>query len=197
MPIERGTKSAYRGLRHMDYFWGSTERMRDVRSRAERVARSYVPILIEGEPGCGKERLARYLNELHAGGGSSIRVFSDLGFPDALPLTLDKNVPETILLKRVHRLPVPMQEKVLGLLDSIWGAFPFLVSTSSESLERLAAAGRFLPELLHRLSVYRICVPPLRERREDIPDLFQTMLGEVSLELGAASKAPDADAIEA
>jgi two-component system response regulator PilR (NtrC family) len=84
-----------------------------------------------------------------------------------------------------------MQERILQLLDSLQGPIPFLISTASDSLERLSAGGHFLPELFHRLSAYRISIPPLRERIGDIPDLFQAMVVEAAAEM--AARAPEVD----
>ena len=61
----------------MDFFFGLTERMRELESKAEPIARSYMPILIEGETGTGKERLARHLHLLRATGGHLVKFLCD------------------------------------------------------------------------------------------------------------------------
>ena len=75
-------------------------------------------------------------------------------------------------------------------MDEIRDPFPFLISTTADSLEQLAAGGQFLPELLYRISAYRILLPPLRERREDIPQLFRLMLSEAADEKGVPAPLP-------
>jgi two-component system response regulator AtoC len=191
----------------MDFFFGHTEGLQELAIRAERMARSSAPILIEGETGTGKERLAQYLHVMR-GQGELVKCLCDAAPSPAIygggtrhgASVLDR-LPEagrdTLLLKRVHRLPAAAQERILLLLEEIRGPLPFLISTASESLEPLATAGRFLPELLYRLAAYRLSIPPLRERRGDIPQLFQVLLTEASHQMGVPSTAPDARALEA
>jgi two-component system response regulator AtoC len=172
----------------MNFFFGSTDRLQELESKAGRIARSCVPILIEGETGTGKERLARHLHELRAAGGLLVKflcdsspsaVFGGLDHGQEAAKRLAEASQDTVLLKRIDRLPVSVQERILLLLDDLSSSVPFF-STASSPIERMAAEGRFLPELLYRISVYRISMPPLRERRRDIPDLFRLMLEEIS-----------------
>jgi len=176
----------------MDYFFGGTERMREVESKADLITRSHVPILIEGETGTGKEWLARHLHELRASGGQLVRILCDSSSAEAVHAEAE----DTVLLKRVDRLGLPAQEQILPRLDEIRGAHPFLISTTSRSLECLAAESRFLPELLYRISVYRISLPPLRERRQDIPALFRLMHAEIGGD-GAPGPIPGSRGMEA
>jgi DNA-binding NtrC family response regulator len=112
-----------------------------------------------------------------------------------------KGLPETsrdtLLLKRVHRLPVSAQERVLLWFDESKGQFPFLISTTSDPVERLTASEQFIPELLYRISAYRISLPPLRERRQDIPHVFRSMLAEIGNQMGVRAAMPDWHALEA
>ena len=61
----------------MDFFFGLTDKMRELEWKAEPIARSYVPILIEGETGTGKERLARHLHVLRASSGHLVKFLCD------------------------------------------------------------------------------------------------------------------------
>lgn len=190
----------------MDYFFGSSAGMRDLESRAEGIARSSVPVLIEGETGAGKERLANYLHDLRGAGGCLVKLAEDSPLltavaPDSLAngsFTLEQvdcKVGDTLLLKRAHRLPTPSQERLLHALER-FGTFPLLISTAAEPLERLVDAGRFIPELFYRLSAFRISLPPLRERRQDIPELFRRLLGEMSSMAGVSAPIPDSGTVE-
>src|SRR5436305_310005 len=57
----------------MNFWLGETDRMRDLQLKAGRIAGSYLPVLIEGETGTGKERLAQHFHELRAAGGSLVK----------------------------------------------------------------------------------------------------------------------------
>ena len=91
-------------------------------------------------------------------------------------------------------LPLALQAKLLTFLDK--GAFRRLggtteltstariVAATNKNLEAEVAAGRFREDLLFRLSVFRVDVPPLRERREDVLPLARTLVLELCSELG-------------
>jgi DNA-binding NtrC family response regulator len=79
---------------------------------------------------------------------------------------------------------------MLQLLDEARNPFPFLLSTTSAPIDKLAAEGRFLPELLYRVSAYRISLLPLRERRQDIPELFRLMMSEIARREGGQAPVP-------
>jgi two-component system response regulator AtoC len=185
----------------MEFWFGHTDRMRDLQSKAALIAQSYVPILIEGETGTGKERLAQHFHELRGAGGRVVRVLCD-STPGAVLGASGSGenglweASDTFLLKRIHRLPVSAQERVLLWFDETKGSFPFLISTTSDTVERLGLSDRFIPELLYRISAYRISLPPLRERRQDIPHLFCSMLGEAGQQMGIRASMPDTRAVE-
>ena len=190
----------------MDFWFGHTEKMRELQSKTAPIAGSSMPILIEGETGTGKERLAQYLHELRATGGRLVRFLCDsspsvvFGGPagaEEAVRGLQEESRDTLLLKRIHRLPVPAQERVLLWFDESRRPCPFLISTTSDAFERLAASEQFIPELLYRISAYRISLPPLRERRQDIPDLFRLMLAEIGQQMGVRAAVPGLQALEA
>ncbi|XXF79186.1 sigma-54 dependent transcriptional regulator [Myxococcaceae bacterium GXIMD 01537] len=100
----------------------------------------------------------------------------------------------TLFLDEVGELPLPLQAKLLTFLDS--GRFRRLGGTAEQtSHARIIAAtnrdlptqlreGRFREDLWFRLSVFRIDIPPLRERREDVPPLAEGLLADLRRELG-------------
>jgi two-component system response regulator AtoC len=169
----------------MDYFFGNSAGMGDLEFRVEGIARSSAPVLIEGETGAGKEQLAYYLHDLRGASGRVVKLMGDSPLlatdePDYFPLKqVDCESGNTLLLKRVNRLPAAVQERLLLALERLT-TLPLLISTTSEPLDRLVDAERFVPELYYRLSAHRISLPPLRERREDIPELFHRLLVEMS-----------------
>src|SRR5262249_21726343 len=77
------------------------------------------------------------------------------------------------------------------------GPFPFLISTTSENVERLRVSAQFIPELFYRISAYRVSLPPLRERRPDIPQLFSLMVSDIGRQLGLAAAVPKTRVMEA
>jgi len=186
----------------MDFFFGQTQAMQDLQSKVRRIAKSSVPVLIEGETGVGKERLARYLHDLRDTGGSLAKFLCEsvsLGGGDGSEesaicrLEAGRN---TLLLKRAHRLPIVIQERILWLLDQVNDPVPLLICTTSESIEQLAASGQFIPELFYRISAHRLSLPPLRDRKPDIPHLFQLALAEISRQMGVPEAIPDARALD-
>jgi DNA-binding NtrC family response regulator len=180
----------------MSFFFGATPGMIELQSKAELIARGPGPVLIEGETGTGKERLASFLHTLRGGRGRLIKLVCDSSGSGAQQLGLIDGPDEnTLLLKRIHRLPVPSQERILAAVDEGRESVPLIISTTSERLELLVESGSFVPELFYRVSAYRISTPPLRHRREDIPNLFLQMLAEIQEKCGVAISAPDPAAL--
>jgi DNA-binding NtrC family response regulator len=202
-----GTKNAWsEPILSMDFYFGSTEIMRELQAKIPLMARSYLPMLIEGETGTGKERLAQYLHELRAVEGRFVKFLCDSlppapleGFDHSLQAAgpLWEAGQDTLLLKRIDRVPVSVQQRMLLLLDESRNPFPFLLSTTSAPIDRMAAEGRFLPELLYRVSAYRISLRPLRKRRQDIPELFQLMMSEIACRDGLKAPTPGAEVMAA
>ena len=71
-----------------------------------------------------------------------------------------------------------------------------VIAATHQPLEQLVEAGRFRADLLHRLDVVRLQLPPLRERRDDVPLLAQRFLASAAQRLGAPPKRLDAGAVE-
>ena len=151
--------------------------MRAVLEIVATVAAYDVPVLFRGESGSGKSVLAR---ALHAASprrlGSLVRVdcraLEGEGPATAhvLYTALDGAAGGTVLLEEVGGLPKPLQGPVASLIEPTRsaGARVRVVATSARDLEGAARAGPFSEELLARLAVVEVRVPPLRERREDI-----------------------------
>ncbi len=166
--------------------------MRDYERRIRFIAASGLPLLIEGECGTGKEALAHLVHELSATGGEFARILCRQTGPvvnlDAVNgqgvVDLSRTYASargTIFLKNVHLLTGALQEEFLTALEQTDGArngppAARLISSATESIEALVSRREFNGALYYRLSVYRIALPPLRERLEDIPALFQEML---------------------
>ncbi|MCA9694790.1 MAG: sigma-54-dependent Fis family transcriptional regulator, partial [Myxococcales bacterium] len=99
----------------------------------------------------------------------------------------------TLFLDEIAELPLPLQAKLLRVLETgkivpVGGEHEIevdvrVVSASHQRLDRLADQGRFREDLYHRLGVFTIRVPPLRERPEDIPLLIEQFAREIGNEL--------------
>jgi two-component system response regulator AtoC len=189
----------------MSFVFGKHERMKDLERRVAFLASSGLPVLIEGEPGTGKEALAELL---HARNGIDMRftriVCRKSGLVTHPEISMvngqtDLNTPGTIFLKNIHLLSSAAQEQLLAALelqpesrDSKPGSAPAarLLSSATESLDILVGQGEFNATLFHRLSAYRIYLPALRERREDISELFTKMVESAANGAGAPPPVP-------
>lgn len=167
---------------------GATQVMQALYEEVEHVARGAGPVLVHGEAGAGKLAVAR---ELHARGarpdapfvvvtcadeGASAELFG--GVPGHAPALVAAGE-GTVVLREVADLPLAAQGKLLRALQG--GALPpgaaplraRLVATTGHDLQGLVRAGRFRADLFYRLDVLRVFVPPLRDRRDDVPLLLE------------------------
>jgi two-component system response regulator AtoC len=171
------------------------------------------PVLLLGETGVGKEVLARHLHALRAEQGPFVHI-NCAALPDTMveselfgqergaftdARTARRGLVEVangglLFLDEVGELPLPLQAKLLTFLDK--GAFRRLggsteltssarvVAATNRNLGEEVAAGRFREDLYFRLSVFKVDVPPLRARREDVLPLAESLVAELSAELG-------------
>jgi len=182
---------------------GKSAAMADVRKKILRLANTSVSVLITGETGTGKELIARSLHDFSARrdahfvalncGGLPEQVFeSELFGHEAGAFTgaIKKRVGKiewanggTLFLDEIETMPLPLQIKMLRVLQERvverLGANELIpvdcriVAASKADLAELSAGGGFRADLLYRLNVAQIELPPLRERREDVPLLFE------------------------
>jgi DNA-binding NtrC family response regulator len=192
---------------------GASLAMRRLYPLCARIARSRVPVVLEGETGTGKEVLAEALHEV--GGAGPFVVFdcttvaptlveSELfghergAFTGALnsrPGVFEEADGGTLLIDEIGDLDLPLQAKLLRVIDrgelrrvggqkSIKVNVRILAATRRD-LDRAIVEGTFRDDLFHRLAVARIELPPLRERLGDVPLLVQHFLSQ----LGAGPEA--------
>ncbi|HXU45996.1 MAG TPA: sigma 54-interacting transcriptional regulator [Thermoanaerobaculia bacterium] len=185
---------------------------------AERAARSDAPILILGEAGTGRTTLARALHaassraraplvEVDAGGIPATLFESELfghrrgaftGAERTVKGRVELAERGSLLLDRVEELPIAVQGKLLRLLAEhryapLGGgeteADVRFLATAAPDLAERAEAGRFRPDLYYRLEVLCLRLPPLRERRADLPELIAELLADLAARFGRP--APD------
>jgi len=180
---------------------------------AESISSSREPILITGETGAGKELLAKAIHTISMNEGRLVIVNSagldDFMFSDTLfghrkgaftgAVELRKGLISTaaggtLILDEIGDLSPASQIKLLRLIetgeyfplgsDTIKKSDARIIVTTNHDLKELVETGRFRKDLYYRLSVHTIELPPLRERREDIPLLFEHFLEDAVWKTG-------------
>jgi two-component system, NtrC family, response regulator AtoC len=190
----------------LDVIFGRTEVMKEVRAKALKVADADVPILVQGASGTGKEILAKFIHlhsrwktgpfvKIHCPAIPGSFLESELfGYEEGALTGADRAKPGgiegaeggTLFLDQVADLDASSQATLLHVLENghlcrIGGEDGKRIQVrticaSHRPLERDIQAGSFRPDLFYRISVVAIHLPPLRERREDIPSLFEYFL---------------------
>jgi two-component system response regulator PilR (NtrC family) len=210
----RPERPASGGQAALDRLVGNSAPMRQVKERLAKVARSMAPVLVRGESGSGKELAARALHACsHRADGPFVAVNCG-AIPESLleaeffgarkgsytGATADREgyfqaaQGGTLFLDEIGDLPLPMQSKLLRAIQErqvrALGSTQEdavdvrIVSATHRDLAADVAAGRFRQDLYYRLNVIEIVVPPLRERREDLPALCEALLARIAAEAG-------------
>ncbi|CAN5661052.1 sigma-54 dependent transcriptional regulator [soil metagenome] len=193
---------------------GNSEAMRLVKERIVKVARSMAPVLVRGESGTGKELAARAIHATsHRADGPFVAVNCS-AIPENLleaeffgarkgsytGATQDREGyfqaarSGTLFLDEIGDLPLAMQSKLLRAIqernvrplgstqeDSVDVR---IVSATHKDLASDVNAGRFRQDLYYRLNVIEMLLPPLRERRADLPALCEALLARIALDSG-------------
>jgi two-component system nitrogen regulation response regulator NtrX len=205
---------------------GDSLALRQIRDIISRVAPTTGRVLITGENGTGKELVARAIHEhskrskqpfveVNCAAIPSELIESELfghmkgSFTGAVGDRAGKfEIADggTLFLDEIGDMSAAAQAKVLralqeGLITRIGGAKAIqvdvrVITATNKDLAAEIAAGRFREDLFYRLNVVPIHVPPLRERREDIPALVRHFVEQLSRGAGAAGKTFDPTAIE-
>ena len=211
--VRRMTRRASGALTFRDIVTKSDDMGRAIRL-GERSARSNIPVLIEGESGVGKELMARAIQGSSERKGKpfvpvncgalpenlieSILFGHEKGaFTGATEKHLGKFVEAhggTLFLDEIGELPLDAQVKLLralqeGEVDPVGAKRSTkvdvrLVSATNQNLIELVKQGRFREDLFYRLNVFPITIPPLRARRDDVPDLARRFAARFAAEEG-------------
>lgn len=170
--------------------------MRQLRDDIERIAATDSWVLITGEEGCGKIVAARYLHQKSARSNHALAEISFAALPakEIAPQlfgrqdagetqigALERANGGTLLLHEVSDLELATQARLLGALEDkrlvrVGGGKSVelnvrVIATSKQDVDRAVSEGRLREELYYRLDVMRLHVPPLRQHREDVPEL--------------------------
>jgi two-component system nitrogen regulation response regulator NtrX len=194
-----------------------------LRQTVERVAPTNSRILIVGPSGSGKELAARMIHQLSSRADGPFIVINAAaitpermevelfgveqsnGLEGRKPGALEEAHGGTLFIDDIADLPRETQNKILRVLvdqtfQRVGGSTKVavdvrIVSSTSRNLETLIAEGKFREDLYHRLSVVPIRVPPLAERREDIPGLIDYFMDQISLATGLPKRRIGDDAM--
>ncbi|MET0668730.1 MAG: sigma-54 dependent transcriptional regulator [Xanthobacteraceae bacterium] len=202
---------------------GRSPAINSLRQTIDKVAPTNSRILIVGPSGAGKELTARTLHGQSARANGPFVVINAAAMtPDRMETelfgveqtngaqprkvgALEEAHGGTLFIDEIADMPRETQNKILRVLvdqtfQRVDGSTKVavdvrIVSSSSRNIEAEISAGRFREDLYHRLSVVPIRVPPLADRREDIPDLVNYFMEQISQSTGLPQRTIGADAM--
>jgi DNA-binding NtrC family response regulator len=189
---------------------GESPAIQEVLVKIEQMAPVRSTVLIEGESGTGKELVAKAIHDLSPRRGQPFIAVNCAALPETLLESelfghekgaftgaaerrlgrFELSDGGTIFLDEVGEMPAATQVKLLRVLEDrtffrVGGTSPIkvdvrVVAATNKSLKESVALGEFRDDLYYRLNVLSIYLPPLRERRTDIPLLVRRFIGEVA-----------------
>jgi two-component system nitrogen regulation response regulator NtrX len=202
---------------------GRSPSVNQLRQTIDKVAPTNSRILIVGPSGAGKELAARTLHGQSSRANAPFVVINAAAMtPDRMEIelfgveqtngsqarkvgALEEAHGGTLFIDEIADMPRETQNKILRVLvdqtfQRVDGSAKVavdvrIVSSTSRNIEAEIAAGRFREDLYHRLSVVPVRVPPLAERREDIPDLVLYFMEQISQSTGLPQRKIGADAM--
>ncbi|WP_416235848.1 nitrogen regulation protein NR(I) [Salinisphaera orenii] len=197
---------------------GEAPAMQEVFRAIGRLSASHITVLITGESGTGKELVAHALHEHSPRGAHPFIAVNTAAIPKDLMESeffghekgaftgavaqrrgrFEQAHGGSLFLDEIGEMPADLQTRLLRVLQDgqfyrVGGHTPVsvdvrIIAATNRDLEAEVKKGRFREDLFHRLNVIRLRVPPLRERREDIPLLLDFFLGRAATELQMESK---------
>ena len=197
---------------------GDAPAMRTLFRAIGRLAQAPLSVLVTGETGTGKELVARALHRESPRAGKPFVALNSAAIPAELLESelfgheagaftgaqrrhlgrFEQANGGTLFLDEIGDMPLPLQTRLLRVLAE--GEFfrvggrelirvdVRVVAATHQDLETLVAEGRFRADLLHRLDVVRLRLPPLRERRDDVPRLAECFLAAAAAKFHAPAK---------
>jgi two-component system nitrogen regulation response regulator NtrX len=207
---------------HAQKLVGQSAAMNSLRQTIERIAPTNSRIFIVGASGSGKELTARIIHNSSARAKGPFVVINAAAItPERMELELfgtegDGDQPRkigaleeadggTLFIDEIADMPKETQNRILRVLTEqtfqrLKGNVKVqvdvrVISSTARDIENEIAEGRFREDLFHRLSVVPVRVPPLAERREDVPELVQYFLDQISVTTGLAKRTIGDDAL--
>jgi two-component system, NtrC family, nitrogen regulation response regulator GlnG len=205
-------------FQQMPEILGHAPAMQDVFRAIGRLSQSHVTVLITGESGSGKELVAHALHKHSPRANGPFVAINTAAIPKDLleselfghergaftgAQTMRRGRFEqadggTLFLDEIGDMPFDLQTRLLRVLSDgqfyrVGGHHPLksnvrVIAATHQHLEERVKQGVFREDLFHRLNVIRLRLPPLRERREDVPDLARSFLQKSAKELGVEAK---------
>nr|WP_277620376.1 sigma-54 dependent transcriptional regulator [Kordiimonas lacus] len=204
---------------------GTSESMQRATDLAKKAAKAIIPVLIEGESGVGKEVFANAIHDASDRSGTPFVAVNCGAIPENLVESIlfghekgaftgatEKRIGKfqeadggTLFLDEVGELPLDVQVKLLRAIqekeiDPVGGRQSIkvdirIISATNRNLAERVAAGAFREDLFYRLNVYPIHLPPLRDRKTDIPALTEHFLDQIAAMEDMARKQVSMDAL--
>ena len=203
-----------RQVQQQDFVLGQSESMKTLLAQAERAAQTSVSVLITGETGTGKEVLARAIHkmgtrkdkpfiDINCAAIPAMTIESELFGHEAGAFTsADKRKPGLmeiandgiLFLDEISSMPPDMQSKLLRALEersfrrmggtTLIKVDVQILAASNRDLDALIKGGSFRDDLYYRLRVVSLVVPPLRDRKADIPELVGFFISQNNPRMG-------------
>jgi transcriptional regulator with GAF, ATPase, and Fis domain len=201
---------------------GRSEAMRELARLVRLVAPRSATVLIEGETGTGKELVAKAVHRLSGRASKPFTVLNCAAIPESLLEAelfghtrgaftgavqsrtgrIEAAHGGTLFLDEIGEMPLALQAKMLRFLESgelqkvgeneVMRVDVRVIAATHQHLEARAEAGTFRLDLFHRLAVFPVEVPALRDRMEDVPALAEFFLEEMGRDMPRKSLAEEA-----
>jgi len=200
---------------------GTSQSMQEIYSTIRQVAPTSAPVLICGETGTGKELVAREIHKLSPRGCGPFVAINAAVLPESLIESelfghekgaftgaterragcFEQAHGGTLFLDEIGEMPVYMQPKLLRILEDLHvrrlgGKSEIPVDARVLAATSHSVAARLREEIYYRLSVFQIVLPPLRERREDIPLIAEVMIQTLNKKHGARVTGIDSEVLD-
>src|SRR5919205_251978 len=198
----------------------SSSKMQPIRDLVSKVASTNTTVLLRGESGVGKEVVARAIHKASPRAGKQFLKVNCAALPGELleselfghekgaftgayrqkPGKFEAADGGTLMLDEIGEMPLRLQAKLLHVLqdgefsrvggEKVIGTDVGLIASTNRDLEAAMRAHQFREDLYYRLNVIEIRIPPLRERREEIPVLIDHFLKKFNAQYGRAVDVP-------
>jgi DNA-binding NtrC family response regulator len=205
---------------------GKSGKMVEVAQNIQKVAQAKTSVLLLGESGTGKELFARAIRDLSPRKDNAFVAINCAAIPRELLESelfghekgaftgaagrkmgkFELANKGTIFLDEIGEMDITLQSKVLralqeGEIDRVGGTNPIrvdvrIIAASNRDLEAEVKEKTFREDLYYRLSVFPVTIPPLRERKEDIPALAEHFLSKFSTEMNVACREISQEAMD-